>query len=73
MNVEIGIGPHSSFSGNICFEFSVQCLCSEALNISILLPEPALLALFAARVAPEYVVDLLLLVIHQLVRVPTLL
>ena len=42
------------------------------LNIRILLPEPALLALFAPWVAPENVVDLLLLVIHQLVRVPTL-
>jgi hypothetical protein len=31
MNVEIGtVWPHNSFSGNICFEFSVLSLCSES-------------------------------------------
>ncbi len=28
MNVEMGLWPHNSFSGNICFEFSVLVLCS---------------------------------------------
>ncbi len=26
MNVELGTRPHSLISGNICFEFSVQCM-----------------------------------------------
>jgi hypothetical protein len=25
---KVGLWPHNSFSGNICFEFSVLCLCS---------------------------------------------
>jgi hypothetical protein len=28
MNMEIGTVARNSFSGNICFEFSVLCLCS---------------------------------------------
>ncbi len=28
MNVELGTRPRSFMSGNICFEFSVHCLCS---------------------------------------------
>jgi hypothetical protein len=28
MNVEIGLSLRNSFSGNICFEFSVLSLCS---------------------------------------------
>jgi hypothetical protein len=27
---QLGLRPHNSFSGNICFEFSVLCLCSAA-------------------------------------------
>jgi hypothetical protein len=30
INVEIGLWLHNSFSGNICFEFSVLSLCSES-------------------------------------------
>ncbi len=26
---KLGLTPHNSFSGNICFEFSVLCLCTE--------------------------------------------
>ncbi len=28
-NMKVGLRPLNSFSGNICFEFSVLCLCSE--------------------------------------------
>jgi hypothetical protein len=31
MNVEMGLRPRNSFAGNICFEFSVLCLCSAYL------------------------------------------
>jgi hypothetical protein len=34
MNVELGVKPRSSFSGNICFEFSVFCLCSVVKEIT---------------------------------------
>jgi hypothetical protein len=30
MKVETGTEPRNSFSGNICFEFSVLCRCSDA-------------------------------------------
>jgi hypothetical protein len=30
MNVEIRTEARNSFSGNMCFEFSVLCLCSAA-------------------------------------------
>jgi hypothetical protein len=32
MNVEIGTEVNNSFSGNICFEFSVLCLSSIAIS-----------------------------------------
>jgi hypothetical protein len=32
---KLGLRPRYSFSGNICFEISVFCLCSEAYNNSI--------------------------------------
>jgi hypothetical protein len=45
VNVEIGTEVNNSFSGNICFEFSVLCLCSVAtvyLGISSSHPTPSL-------------------------------
>jgi hypothetical protein len=32
MNVELGLWPCNSFSGNICFQFSVLVLCSVSLS-----------------------------------------
>ncbi len=38
---ELGLRPHNSFSVNICFEFSVLCLCVR-LTLYALSPEPIL-------------------------------
>jgi hypothetical protein len=35
MNVEIGAETRYSFSGNICFEISVFCLCSLVIRQSV--------------------------------------
>jgi hypothetical protein len=43
MNVEVGLWPRNSFSGNICFEFSVLCVCSGGQKVKCeLTVEPAL-------------------------------
>ncbi len=36
MNVEMGLRPGNSSSGNICFEFSVMCLCSVSRMVVVL-------------------------------------
>jgi hypothetical protein len=37
MNVEIGAETRYSFSGNICFEISVFCLCSAGESVKVCL------------------------------------
>ncbi len=43
---KLGLMPHNSFSGNICFEFSVLCLCSawpqDRLKLQLLLTDTEL-------------------------------
>ncbi len=43
---KLGLRPRDSFSGNICFEFSVLCLCSAHLELQLVCPvvqyEPSL-------------------------------
>jgi hypothetical protein len=37
---KLGLRPRYSFSGNICFEFSVLCLCSAVSKLSLFLSLP---------------------------------